>query len=135
MAKGSNAFKETILNYVCALADKDELFATKYANSKKNIDDCVTYILNYVQTSGETGFTDAEIFGQAVHYYEEENINVSKPVNARVVVNHKVELTPEELEKAKAAAKERVYTETASSMKRTTKKVTAQVTQQPSLFD
>lgn len=135
MAKVSNAFKETILNYVCALADKDELFAAKYANSKKNIDDCVTYILNYVQTSGETGFTDSEIFGQAVHYYEEENINVGKPVNARVVINHKVELTPEELEKAKAAAKERVYTETASSMKRTTKKVTTQVVQQPSLFD
>ena len=39
MAKGSDAFKETILNYICALADKDELFAAKYANSKKNIDD------------------------------------------------------------------------------------------------
>jgi len=135
MAKGSDAFKETILNYVCSLADKDELFAAKYANSKKNIDDCVTYILNYVQTSGETGFTDAEIFGQAVHYYEEENINVGKPVNARVVINHKVELTPEELEKAKAAAKERVYAETASSMKRTNKKLIAPIVQQPSLFD
>ena len=41
------------------------------ATPAKNMDECVTHILNYVQKSGCNGFTDGEIFGQAIHYYEE----------------------------------------------------------------
>ena len=39
---------------------EDELFAAKYDNPDKNIDDCVTYILNWVQKSGCNGFCDDE---------------------------------------------------------------------------
>ena len=39
-----------------------------YKRQAKNIDECVTHILNYVQKSGCNGFTDGEIFGQAIHY-------------------------------------------------------------------
>ena len=46
-----------------------KLFAKSFSNPAKNIDDCVTYILNYVKNSGCNGFTDGEIFGQAIHYY------------------------------------------------------------------
>ena len=53
---------------------EDELFAAKYDNPDKNIDDCVTYILNWVQKSGCNGFCDDEIYGQAIHYYEEKDI-------------------------------------------------------------
>lgn len=55
-----------------------------------------SYILNTVQKSGYKGFADDEIYSMAVHYYEEENIEVGKLVNCQVVVNHQVELTPEE---------------------------------------
>ncbi|MDA6859547.1 Cas9 inhibitor AcrIIA9 family protein, partial [Escherichia coli] len=48
--------------------------AKNYRNPAKNIDDCVTYILNYVQKSGCNGFSDGEIYGQAVHYYDENEI-------------------------------------------------------------
>lgn len=41
---------------------EDELFAAKYGNPDKNIDDCVTYILNWVQKSGCNGFCDDEIY-------------------------------------------------------------------------
>jgi hypothetical protein len=44
----------------------------------------------------------------ALHYYDEENINPGKPINCNVVVNHHVELTPEEIEKLKKKAKEKV---------------------------
>ena len=37
---------------------EDELFAAKYDNPDKNIDDCVTYILNWVQKSGCNGFCE-----------------------------------------------------------------------------
>ena len=82
--------------YLEQRAAEDALFAKNYRNPAKNIDDCVTYILNYVQKSGCNGFTDGEIFGQAVHYYEENEIEVGKPMNCQVVVNHVVELTEEE---------------------------------------
>ena len=67
---------------------EDELFAAKYDNHDKNIDDCVTYILNWVQKSGCNGFCDDEIYGQAIHYYEEKDIEVGKPLNCQVSVNH-----------------------------------------------
>ena len=75
---------------------EDELFAAKYDNPDKNIDDCVTYILNWVQKSGCNGFCDDEIYGQAIHYYEEKDIEVGKPLNCQVSVNHHIELTEEE---------------------------------------
>ena len=78
--------------YLEQRAEEDTLFAKKYRNPAKNIDECVTHILNYVQKSGCSGFTDGEIFGQAIHYYEENEIEVGKPMNCQVVVNHVVEL-------------------------------------------
>ena len=45
-------FKRTIQAYLEERAMEDELFAAKYDNPDKNIDDCVTYILNWVQKSG-----------------------------------------------------------------------------------
>ena len=59
--------------YLEQRAAEDALFAKNYRNPAKNIDDCVTYILNYVQKSGCNGFTDGEIYGQAVHYYDEKD--------------------------------------------------------------
>ena len=52
-------FKRTIQAYLEERAMEDELFAAKYDNPDKNIDDCVTYILNWVQKSGCNGFDGA----------------------------------------------------------------------------
>ena len=59
--KGTDHFKRTIQMYLEQRAAEDALFAKNYRNPAKNIDDCVTYILNYVQKSGCNGFTDGEI--------------------------------------------------------------------------
>ena len=91
--KGTDHFKRTIQMYLEQRAEEDTLFAKNYRNPAKNIDDCVTYILNYVQKSGCNGFTDGEIYGQAVHYYDENEIEVGKPIQCQVAVNHIVELT------------------------------------------
>ena len=94
--KGTDHFKRTIYMYLEQRAEEDALFAKKYRNPAKNMDECVTHILNYVQKSGCNGFTDGEIFGQAIHYYEENEIEVGKPMDCQVVVNHVVKLTAEE---------------------------------------
>ncbi|MEG1543944.1 MAG: PcfK-like family protein, partial [Tannerellaceae bacterium] len=72
-------------------AASDELFAPVYAKENKNIDDCITYILNQVQKSGCNGFSDDEIFGMAIHYYQEDDIDPGKAIWAKVVINHSVE--------------------------------------------
>lgn len=105
--KSTDAFKNTIKDYLDKRAIEDPLFATSYSNPKKNIDDCVTYILNTVKNSGINGYTDDEVFNMAVHYYDEETIDIGAEINCQVVVNHKVELTEEE----KAEAKEKAIRE------------------------
>ena len=91
--KGTDHFKRTIQMYLEQRAAEDELFAKNYRNPAKNIDDCITYILNYVQRSGCNGFSDGEIYGQAVHYYDENEIEVGKPIQCQIAVNHVVEPT------------------------------------------
>jgi hypothetical protein len=105
--KPTDNFKATIQAYVKNQAETDPLFALCLEKEGKNIDDCCTYILNWVQASKCNGFTDAEIYGQAIHYYQEDNIDIGKPINCKVVVNHEPEpvvLTEEEKQEARQAA-------------------------------
>ena len=87
----SNGFKAVIKAYLDDRASNDELFAVTYAKPNKSLDECCNYILQEVHKSGQNGFADEEIFGMAVHYYDEDDIKDVKPVNARVVVNHHVD--------------------------------------------
>ena len=91
--KGTEHFKQTVKAYLDGRAPTDELFAVSYAKEQKNLDDCITFILNQVKASGCCGMTDDEVWSLAVHYYDEDNIDVGKPIICGVVVNHKVELT------------------------------------------
>ena len=109
--KGSEKFKETIKAYLDRLAETSD-FALSYSNPGKSLDECINYILGEVQKSGCNGFDDEEIFGMAVHYYDEDNLGEIKPASAAsVVVNHHVELTEEEKEDAKRKALERITEE------------------------
>ena len=94
--KATEYFKRTIQQYLEQRAQEDELFRPRYANPQKNIDDCITFILNYVQKSGCNGFTDDEIYSLALHYYDEDDLDIGKPIQCNVVVNHTIELTDEE---------------------------------------
>lgn len=130
-------FKKTIQAYLEERASEDKLFAVAYRKEGKNIDDCVTYILNEVQRSGCNGFMDGEIYSMAVHYYDEDDIEVGKPISCQVSVNHIVEMTEEEKAEARARAVEKYQQSELRKMREHNKKPTArQETQvQPSLFD
>jgi hypothetical protein len=97
-------FKQTIQQYLDNRAQTDSLFATTLAKENKNIDECVNYIYSEVQKSGRKGFTDDEIFGMAVHYYDEDDLKVSSANKPKVVVNHVVELSEEEKDRLKQQA-------------------------------
>ena len=109
--KPSETFKNIIEQRLKVAAQHNSVFAEKLKNSDKNIDDCITYIFNQVKSSGCNGFEDTEIYGMAMHYYDEDDIEVGKPINAKVVVNQEVKLTEEEIKEARDKAKEQVLAE------------------------
>lgn len=86
--KGTEQFKQTIKNYLDNRAAEDELFRAKYETTTRTIDDVATYIFNEVQKSGCCGFADEEIFSMAVHVVDEPTLEIGKPLNGSVVVNH-----------------------------------------------
>lgn len=135
--KATSHFTRTILSYLELRAETDSLFKVSFENPNKNIDDCVTYILNQVQKSGCNGFADDEIYSMAVHYYDEDAIDIGNPINCKVVVNHIVELTEEEKEKEQARqdAIQKAMNDSYQKMKRTKSKTTSNTaTNQLSLF-
>lgn len=131
-------FKDTIQKYLQHRATEDPLFAPKLANPQKNMDECCRYILNEARKRGTSVvMSDAEVFGLAVHYYDEENISVTK-VSAGCTAStasYKVELTEEEKNTAREAAIKRLAEEQYQSLKRkSTKKKVNENVQQMSLF-
>jgi len=103
--KGSERFKEAIKTYLDAEAERDPYFALSYENPDKSLDECIDYILTQVKESGCAGFDDPEIYGMAVHYYQEENPGkITKGIGGQVIVNHHVDLTEEEIAEAKQKA-------------------------------
>lgn len=135
MSKVSGEFKTAINNHLQALAAKDELFAETLKKPAKNLDDCCTYILNQVQKSGIMGYSDAEVFGMAVHYYDENEIEIGKEISCKVIVNRTIELSQEDKDKAhKIALDQAIAKATAQITSKPVKKAAAPVTSQSSLF-
>lgn len=135
--KSTNHFQNTIKAYLDKRAEIDLLFSFRYSLPEKKLEDCITYILNQVQKSGCNGFHDDEIFGMAVHFYDEDNIEIGKPMhNAQVAVNHVVVLTAEEKEQARQDAIQKAQDEAYRKMTQPAKKAKkVALTIQPSLFD
>ena len=101
---GTEQFTRTIAEYLNLRAATDPLFAPNLAKPHKNIEDCITYILKQVQQSACNGFEDEEIYSMAVHYYDEDDLDVGSPVTCHVVVNHTIVLTEEEKAEARKQA-------------------------------
>lgn len=138
--KGTQAFQDTIAQYLMTRAENDPLVAVRLANPSKTMEQCCAYIIGEVKKSGCCGFTDDEIFGMAMHYWDEPEIEVSNiATNCQVVVNHTVELTEEEKEQARQDAINKLRDEEMAKMRRPSrsKKATENKPQveQASLFD
>jgi hypothetical protein len=135
--KGTEHFTRTIAEYLNQRAVADPLFAPNLMKPNKNIEDCVTYIVNEVKKSGCYGFADDEIYSMAVHFFDEDNIDIGKPLDCHVVVNHVVQLTEEEKAEARRQAIEQYQREQLAKMRshsERAKKAENKVVQ-PSLFD
>ena len=138
--KGTEHFKEIIKNYLDSRAKEDELFRAKYETTTRTIDDVVNYIFNEVQQSGYCGFSDMEVFSMAVHAIDEPTLEIGKPLQCSVVVNHHIDLTEEEKAEQKAIALKRYQDEELQKLQTRNHKPKPAKAQedkqhQPSLFD
>lgn len=102
--KATEQFTRTIAEYLNLRAATDTLFAPNLQKPHKSIEQCITYILNQVQKSGCNGFEDDEIYSIAVHYYDEDDLEVGNAIPCNVVVNHTIVLTDEEKAEARQQA-------------------------------
>ena len=137
---GTEQFTRTIAEYLNLRAATDPLFAPNLAKPHKNIEDCITYILKQVQQSACNGFEDDEIYSMALHYYDEDDLEVGSPVACHVVVNHTIVLTEEEKAEAHKQAIQQYQAQELRRLqepKRVKAKASTDSEQvpQPSLFD
>lgn len=93
-------FAEVIKSYLDRRAAEDPQFAESYANPKKSIAECCDYIVSEVKRQNRTAMTDDEVYGLAVHYFDEENpgkIDKRAASRAKVVVPELKEKDREQL--------------------------------------
>lgn len=118
--------KTKIKNYLDERAKNDELFARAYAKPNKNIDECYKYILGEARKKGtEVGMSHEEVYGLAVHYYDEDDIKIN-PVYGYVQASasdddieiKEVKLTAEEEKQAREEAIHRLAEEQYQKMKK-----------------
>ena len=132
-------YSRTKIVFLNQRAMTDHLFAPNLQKSHKNIEECILYILSEVQRSGCNGFADEEIYSMAVHYYDEDDIEVDKVFGCNVVVNHVVELSEEEKKQARQEAIKQYQQEELVKLQkryeRPKKAESADIQPQPSLFD
>ena len=105
MSKEQNHVKDAIKAYLDERAKNDEQFAQSYAKANKNIDECFDYVIGEAHKRGHAVYmTDAEVFGLAVHYYDEDDIKINRlPKGTKVSASSSapaVELSEEDKAKA-----------------------------------
>ena len=106
-------FQQAIREHLEKMAAQDEAFAGKFAAKceaeQDSISNCCKYITNEVQKKYKQGnsavLTDAEVFGMAMHYYD-ENITPPKAGTNCTVVMSKAERKRIAAEEAAAKRKE-----------------------------
>lgn len=71
---------DTIKEYLDKRAESDPQFAVCYAKENKNIKDCFAYIISEARKKASSNvccMSDDEVFGLAVHYYDEDDLDMS----------------------------------------------------------
>lgn len=138
MGKVNQSFKMAIQSYLEKKAKEDSLFAVTYAKDNKNLDECCDYIIGEARKRGgnAVAMTDDEVFGIAIHYYDEDDIKVNKlPKSVRTSVSSpKVKLTEEDEKKAREEAIKRITEEQYASIKKKPSKRKEKNVQQMTLF-
>lgn len=81
----TKSFNDVIADSLKQRAAEDRLFAPKLENPRKSIDECCRYITGEARKRGNAVFmSDDEVFGLAIHYYDEDNVQIAYSGKCRV---------------------------------------------------
>lgn len=76
-------FETAIKTFLDNLANEDAAFAETYQKPNKSISECCQYICQEVEKHRKgakcVACSDEEVYGLAIHYYDEDNIVVKGP--------------------------------------------------------
>ena len=144
MAREIKSAQEKIKDYLDERARQDELFAKSYSKSNKNIDECLGYIVSEARKqckdSDSICIPDDVVFGWAVHYYDEDDINVGHKVASSTESKESKKMSKEDLKKIVEESRKKAYeankksVETKKKSADAKKSKTAKI-QQLTLFD
>jgi hypothetical protein len=100
--------RKIIKTYLDQRAKEDELFAKSYAKEHKSLDECLKYINQQARKRAENNVAmieDAEVYGWAVHYYDEDDIKVEGAVPQAQVTTSAPTSTPATTKQSKPKGK------------------------------
>lgn len=145
--KSSENFIEAIRQYLDSRAESDSLFAIRYADPSKSVEECCQFIINEVKRQGVTVMTNDEVYSLACHYFDGDCTadEIGSPLNCKVVIS-KEQLTEEDKEELRQQAMEQYKEEQLRELRRqsqpkaqpkptTAPKAGEEINVQPSLFD
>ncbi len=101
-----NTFEKIIKDYIESACKTDAVLAGKYEKSGKDIEGCCKYIKSEARKQAQNGcaaIKDEEVFGWAVHYFDEEMTAPKDSPRAEVKVKTAEEFKQEALNPAKKA--------------------------------
>jgi hypothetical protein len=136
-----NNFELAIKAHLDQRAATDALFAQAYAKPKKSIEECCRFIYGEVSKKDRGGanclaLSDDEVFGLAVHYYDEDDVKVEPVHDVSGTAGHKLpdyKPTEEDMEDAKRRAMQKLVDQELEKMKAKPKAKKMEV-EQPTLF-
>lgn len=123
-------FEAAIKQFLDNLVNEDPAFAKTYQKPNKSVAECCKYITQEVEKNRKgakvVACTDEEIFGLAIHYYDEDDIVVTGP-KTKVEVAAPAKPSVKEIVAEAEAQVEAELQEQPAKPKRTRKKKTEQV--------
>ena len=106
-----NEFELAIKSHLDKVASEDTAFAEKYRTKceveNDSIEKCCNYIISEVQKLKRQAMTDAEVFGMAMHYFDENITFDGQAPQCNVVVPHE-SLSEEDQERIRRQAQEEI---------------------------
>ena len=116
-----NEFEIAIKEHLDKVALSDPAFAEKYLqkcnSEEESISKCCGYIISEVQKLKRSAMADSEVFGMAMHYYDENIVFDGNVPQCNVVVS-KENFTEEDKERIRKRALEELEAEAVEEYKR-----------------
>lgn len=99
--KEAEGAERIIADYLIDFAKEDPKFIDKLLSEKKTIEECLSYINAKAKDQAEGNVAmieDKTVFGWAIHYFDEENLEDWKKVSAKVTTTKTKKVAKEQPE-------------------------------------